>query len=76
MTQLITSVVDTARTLSTDSSIYLTDNSIRENIAFGVILPVLPTVNIISVSLVKTSVGGNLYAVAHLGYFAVNPIFC
>ena len=30
MTQLITSVVDTARTLSTDSSIYLTDNSIIE----------------------------------------------
>ena len=30
MTQLITSVVDTARTLSADSSIYLTDNSIIE----------------------------------------------
>ena len=45
------------------------------NTAFGVICPVLPTVNTISVSLVSTSVAGNLYAVAHLGYLAVNPIF-
>ena len=41
--------------------------------ALGVICPVLPTVNIMSVNLVKTSSAGNLYAVAHFGYFAVNP---
>ena len=39
--------------------------------ALGVILPVLPTVKMISSSLVMTSSGGNLYAMAHLGVFAV-----
>ena len=43
-------------------------------LATGVILPVLPTWNVTSFNLVLTSSGGNLYAIAHLGYFAVTPI--
>ena len=39
--------------------------------AFGVIIPVLPTVKIISLNLVVTISAGNLYAIAHLGVFAV-----
>jgi len=45
------------------------------NIARGVITPVLPTWHIISFKIVSFFSGGYLYATAHLGTFAVCPIF-
>ena len=50
---------------------------IGSNTAFGVIKPVLPTVQTISVNFDFTSSAGNLYAITHFGYLAVLPSsFC
>ena len=50
-------------------------NLTGSNTAVGVILPVLPTSIIMSNNFVVFRSAGNLYAIAHLGLFAVNPIF-
>ena len=43
------------------------------NIARGVITPVLPTLHTISINFVSFFSGGYLYAICHLGLFAVVP---
>ena len=49
-------------------------NSIGCNFATYVTLPVRPTVAIICFNFVTTTVGANLYAIAHLGNLLVSPI--